>query len=163
MQMVCHLDFYNIITVTCGKCGFVLPVIIRNPVYHFPFPEAIKAWNERADDRVPHLECVEQCDKFKVDCYRCGEKDARPDTDAIREAVDLMDDHTMVVITNKAEFAYIQEHCSRYKLPPYLGERTEFPIAVSLNDGGGWTDRMDRALCYVTFTDAIAILTKEAK
>jgi hypothetical protein len=101
------------------------------------------------------LHWVSECRGFKAWNTRL--------TDAIRKVVDLMDDHTMVVITNKAEFAYIQEHCSRYKLPPYLGERTEFPIAVSLNDGGGWTDRMDRALCYVTFTDAIAKLTAKDK
>lgn len=42
---------------------------------------------ECKNEKVPHLECVEQCDKFKINCYVCGEKDAKAELQALRDKI----------------------------------------------------------------------------
>ena len=64
--------------------------------------------------------------------------------------------NTMVVATNKAEFAYILAWCDIKDVqPPWLGERNDFPVALSVN-GGGWTADMDRAVYYMKVDDFIS-------
>lgn len=64
----------------------------------------------------------------------------------------------MIVAANKAEFAYILAWCAMNDIdPPWLGDREDFPIALSPN-GRGWTDHMDRALYYVRFIDFVGAI-----
>ena len=71
---------------------------------------------------------------------------------------DLQHGNTMIVATNKAELAYILAWCEMQDVsPPWLGDREDYPIALSPN-GGGWTGDMDRAIYYVRFIDFINTL-----
>ena len=75
------------------------------------------------------------------------------------EDIELAHRNTLIVATNTAEFAYIIEWCIINELPcPYMGKEPPFPIALSTS-GGGWVDRMDRAVYYVRFVDFVARVT----
>lgn len=60
----------------------------------------------------------------------------------------------LVVVINRSEFEYMVAWCEdKGFLTPYLGDPEKYPIAIGAD--GGWTDRMDRAADYVSFSSFI--------
>jgi hypothetical protein len=60
---------------------------------------------------------------------------------------------TVIVITDGAEFAYIQKWCESQGKRLLFNPKS-FPICVSVADElVGWTDHMDRALYYKSFDE----------
>ena len=83
------------------------------------------------------------------------EKEAKGERSGEAPSYDINHPNTMIVINSQAELSYIIEWCeAKDILPPYLGERKDYPIAASAN-GEGWTNHMDRALYYMPFVEFI--------
>ena len=94
------------------------------------------------------------CWQEGCNCIKCGET-ATDSVSAVADCYDIKHPTAMIVINNQAELNYICEWNEMHDvLPPWLGKRSEYPIAASPNDGG-WTDHMDRALYYIPFVEFV--------
>lgn len=68
---------------------------------------------------------------------------------------------TVVVCNNLSEFRYMVAWCEdNGKLPPLLCDPKKYPFCVATKDGG-WTDRMDRSLYYMSFLEFISTATPQ--
>ena len=89
---------------------------------------------------------------------KTGEVFASSQTPCYADNFDLKHKNTMVVVFNQAELNYMCEWNEMHNiLPPWLGKRDNYPIALSPNDGT-WTDSMDRALYYIRFKDFVSLV-----